>query len=120
MKKGKTGRNDPCFCGSGKKYKHCCLELVERMKGDDSYLFFPDEPDREKVGRYIEQMTATRLERGGTSPEYIYAYRKTGHMLTENNRRFFSQEDLEEWQEAIDEYRRQHGLIEEEPGEPGV
>lgn len=20
----KTGRNDPCFCGSGKKYKKCC------------------------------------------------------------------------------------------------
>lgn len=20
-----TGRNDPCLCGSGKKYKHCCL-----------------------------------------------------------------------------------------------
>jgi SEC-C motif-containing protein len=20
----KTGRNDPCTCGSGKKYKHCC------------------------------------------------------------------------------------------------
>lgn len=22
-----TGRNDPCPCGSGKKYKHCCLGL---------------------------------------------------------------------------------------------
>jgi len=22
----KTGRNHPCPCGSGKKYKHCCLE----------------------------------------------------------------------------------------------
>ncbi|MCD6075351.1 MAG: hypothetical protein K0Q70_2234 [Rhodospirillales bacterium] len=22
--KPKTGRNDPCPCGSGKKYKHCC------------------------------------------------------------------------------------------------
>jgi tetratricopeptide (TPR) repeat protein len=22
----KAGRNDPCPCGSGKKYKHCCLE----------------------------------------------------------------------------------------------
>ena len=21
----KAGRNDPCPCGSGKKYKHCCL-----------------------------------------------------------------------------------------------
>jgi uncharacterized protein YecA (UPF0149 family) len=21
----KVGRNDPCPCGSGKKYKHCCF-----------------------------------------------------------------------------------------------
>lgn len=22
----RPGRNDPCHCGSGKKYKHCCLD----------------------------------------------------------------------------------------------
>jgi preprotein translocase subunit SecA len=22
----RVGRNDPCPCGSGKKYKHCCLK----------------------------------------------------------------------------------------------
>ncbi|EBK0974140.1 zinc chelation protein SecC, partial [Salmonella enterica] len=21
----RPGRNEPCFCGSGKKYKKCCL-----------------------------------------------------------------------------------------------
>src|SRR4051794_4239753 len=29
----KPGRNDPCLCGSGKKYKKCCLpkdEVIER------------------------------------------------------------------------------------------
>lgn len=26
MKKKKTGRNDPCLCGSGKKYKKCCID----------------------------------------------------------------------------------------------
>jgi len=25
----KVGRNDPCLCGSGKKYKKCCLSLEE-------------------------------------------------------------------------------------------
>ena len=24
MKKGKVGRNHPCPCGSGKKFKKCC------------------------------------------------------------------------------------------------
>lgn len=23
------GRNEPCHCGSGRKYKHCCLEKDE-------------------------------------------------------------------------------------------
>lgn len=27
---GSTGRNDPCPCGSGKKYKRCCLEKEQR------------------------------------------------------------------------------------------
>jgi hypothetical protein len=22
----RPGRNEPCHCGSGRKYKHCCLE----------------------------------------------------------------------------------------------
>ncbi|WP_240840858.1 YecA family protein [Acidaminobacter sp. JC074] len=26
-KEVKVGRNDPCLCGSGKKYKKCCLNL---------------------------------------------------------------------------------------------
>ncbi len=28
-KSGKIGRNDPCKCGSGNKYKVCCLSKVE-------------------------------------------------------------------------------------------
>jgi hypothetical protein len=30
----KTGRNDPCPCGSGKKYKQCCLKIASAS--DDS------------------------------------------------------------------------------------
>ena len=26
----RPGRNEPCHCGSGQKYKHCCLEKDER------------------------------------------------------------------------------------------
>jgi hypothetical protein len=29
----KPGRNDPCPCGSGKKYKKCCLTNDEAEKG---------------------------------------------------------------------------------------
>ena len=27
----KIGRNDPCWCGSGKKYKDCHLALDEKI-----------------------------------------------------------------------------------------
>lgn len=37
----KIGRNDPCPCGSGKKYKNCCLpkkeELLEGMRGFEEF-----------------------------------------------------------------------------------
>ena len=29
---GGISRNSPCECGSGKKYKHCCLGKVESTK----------------------------------------------------------------------------------------
>jgi len=38
----KMGRNDKCPCGSGKKYKHCCLpkikanELPPRIRVEES------------------------------------------------------------------------------------
>jgi hypothetical protein len=28
----KVGRNDPCPCGSGKKYKHCCGKMRNDWK----------------------------------------------------------------------------------------
>lgn len=36
---GKIGRNEPCPCGSGKKYKHCCLNRRQ-----------PTAPTKEKTG----------------------------------------------------------------------
>lgn len=32
----KIQRNDPCFCGSGKKYKHCCLALANAPDPDSA------------------------------------------------------------------------------------
>jgi hypothetical protein len=50
----KIGRNDPCPCGSGKKYKHCCLRkpkspldkiepAVDREKCLEDYPYIGDE-----------------------------------------------------------------------------
>lgn len=34
----KIGRNDPCVCGSGKKYKKCCLDKECLLDGDELKL----------------------------------------------------------------------------------
>jgi hypothetical protein len=44
----KAGRNDPCPCGSGKKYKKCCLALdeqrhLERSQQDDMDALFEED-----------------------------------------------------------------------------
>jgi hypothetical protein len=31
----KLGRNDPCPCGSGKKYKQCCLKAADAQIAND-------------------------------------------------------------------------------------
>lgn len=28
----KVGRNDPCLCGSGRKFKHCCIEALKSVE----------------------------------------------------------------------------------------
>jgi hypothetical protein len=41
----KAGRNEPCPCGSGKKYKKCCLAEDERIiyVGDNEKILFEDD-----------------------------------------------------------------------------
>src|SRR5690242_7858088 len=46
----KAGRNSPCPCGSGRKYKRCCLEKAE---GSQAHLFAAKDDellDREQDG----------------------------------------------------------------------
>lgn len=59
----KIGRNDPCFCGSGRKYKHCCMNkpkspldtiesAMEREKWLKRYPYTGEE--RQKGRIYLE------------------------------------------------------------------
>ncbi len=65
---GKIGRNDPCPCGSGKKYKHCCLNkpkdpmdaiesASERAKWLERYPYTGDErlPGRVYLADYFDR-----------------------------------------------------------------
>lgn len=61
VKNVKIGRNDPCPCGSGKKYKNCCLnkpaeEIIETAEQREKCLEDYPQPAAERVpGRiYLE------------------------------------------------------------------
>lgn len=45
-----------------------------------------------------------RMEEIGVQPQIIYAYKKTGFLMTESNRHHMPQDQVDEWNEAIDEY----------------
>jgi len=54
----KPGRNDPCPCGSGKKYKQCCLK-TEQVQPEDDFLW-------RRIRRAIEGSPAQLLNFGSS------------------------------------------------------
>jgi hypothetical protein len=49
------------------------------------------------------------LHKAGVRPEIIYAFQKTGRLVTADNRKNLSPTELKEWEDAVDEWRKQHG-----------
>ena len=135
----KVGRNEQCPCGSGKKYKNCCwnkgFDWVRDSEGQaHKQVPISDEMQqefqnyfakfREEHGRDIEpdeyifsdldlpQVEADMillLKRAGVPPALIYAYEKTGRLVTEENKRFLTDKELEEWDNAVEEYHKRYG-----------
>ncbi len=54
----KPGRNDPCPCGSGKKYKQCCLK-TEQAQPEDDFLW-------RRIRRAIKGSSAQLLSFGSS------------------------------------------------------
>jgi SEC-C motif len=59
VKSGKIGRNEPCPCGSGKKYKHCCLgkhETKRLAKDTEQIANLPaNDKEQEQLVQRIEK-----------------------------------------------------------------
>jgi hypothetical protein len=54
---------------------------------------------------YMRHVVAAAIK-AGAEPEKIYAMIRTGRMLTAENMKFLSKDDIKEWQDAGEEYRR--------------
>lgn len=133
----KLARNSPCPCGSGKKYKHCCIHKdFEWVETDDGEVAKSVELSRETMGaietlrrsyvhvhgreperifegapplEVIEHWTVEAMKKAGVEPALIYAFEETGLMVNEEHENRVTDVDLAEWDEAIDEYERKTG-----------
>jgi hypothetical protein len=127
-----------CPCGSGQKYKFCCYtkgfhyylddggevsksvpltkeavellkhrrmdlekELGRPLRPDDRLFPDLDVEDMKRKGGEIMRATGIR-------PVLIYAYEKTGLMVTAQNKHLIADIDLEEWDAAVEEYYELH------------
>lgn len=144
----KPRRNEPCPCGSGRKYKLCChgksllfekrsdggysigiplsdeaLEILDNSRSEFQRHFErePGDGDPTFLARYLiseEDMEAEGteiLQAAEVDPAVIYAYRKTGFLLTESNAHLATGAALQEWDAAIAEYDEHLGDPNEGP-----
>jgi hypothetical protein len=63
---------------------------------------FPDPPHPE----HLELLLVEELRRAGVDPALIFAFEKTGVLVTQFNQRLIREDDIAAWRAAIDEYRR--------------
>jgi integrase len=93
-------------------------EKFGRGAGPEDPLFFdPDadtpQPITEAQRDEIMSRILRAASRAGIRPELIYAMKKTDRMVTEANKHLLTDEELQVWQDAIDEYltlvKRQQG-----------
>ena len=90
-------------------------EKFGREPGPGDPVFFDEDADTPHPmdeAKLDELMLGAMLE-AGTRPELIYAYRKTGRILTKDTYRRLPRDEREEWDAAIDEFFR---LQDEESG----
>jgi len=71
----KVGRNDPCPCGSGKKYKKCCMAKDQAQREDTSPDTSPAASDEQ----------TSQLQPGPRAAEVENIYRRAINYLDEND-----------------------------------
>ena len=116
----KKGKTSPTGYDDGSRSITMAPELEEVLK-EQRRLFTkksggepgPDNPQfitRETTERLMNQVVEA-MRKAGFDEAYIYAYRKTGLFITEENVGLMKPEELEDFEEAIREYERRKGIV---------
>jgi hypothetical protein len=89
------------------------VEKYGREPGPGDPVFF-DLPPLE----HVEHEMVQAMKAAGLDPAYIYAYEKTGLLVSEQNMHLIPENDLEEWDAAVREYEAKHGEQNRQPEYP--
>ena len=78
-----------------------------RDPGPEDPVFFDADADMPQLSdpEKAEEVLLTAMRQAGIAPELIHTILRTGRFVTEENSALLSEEDLAEWQAAIEEYQ---------------
>jgi hypothetical protein len=93
-----------------KEQKRKFIEKHGREPGPGDHVFF-DMPPLEHAEHYMVEA----MKQAGLDPAIIYAFEKTGLLVSEANEHVISEKDRAEWEAAVLEYRAKQG--DDDPGE---
>ena len=79
-----------------------------RYPGPDDPVFF--DPDEDKPvplsDEEYERAVVAAMPQAGLDPAVIYAFKRTGRIVTDSNKHLLSKKELRQWDDAIEEYHR--------------
>jgi len=88
------------------------LEAFRRKFGrdpndNDPIFFDPDADDPVPLSdEKYERMMIEAMAEVGISQAMIFAFKRTGRIVTERNKHLLTPEELREWDDAVEEYHR--------------
>lgn len=91
-----------------KKHRKAFIKKFGREPGPEDPVFFDPNADvpRALPKQTLEDELLAVFRAAGTPPQIVYAFVKTGLLLSEANRDRYPPDVLAEWDAAIDEYFR--------------
>lgn len=117
MSRGEVGRNDPCPCGSGKKYKYCCLRKDQQRRRQRRTSLSPPSPNEGPVLSLLRQVEQRTRQLGRVPGEEARELKRQGEELVRMARLFASQEAIEVAMETLDQHRDVFHEMMQDPAE---
>lgn len=75
--------------------------------GSEPVFFDPDFTDKPTpiCPDKLNAIMLRELKESGAPKDYLYAFEKTGMLVTKENEHMFSEDDLKEWNDSLEEYK---------------